>query len=384
MLTKEYLDKNKARRTAFRKELHAYPEVAQTEYETAQRIETYLKTNTAASVIRAAKTGVLAFFDSGQNGETIMLRSDHDALPIQEINNFEHKSTIKNVSHKCGHDGHSTIMLGVAEALTDFPISTGKVILLFQPAEENGWGAQAVLKDENFEIDEIDYAYALHNLPGFEKNQIIYKYNNFTAHIKSLIIKFQGKTAHAAEPEKGDNPDLAISELITYCHEITNNNPAQDDFFLITTIHVNLGTRDYGISADTAELHLTIRAWNKEAFDKNCQQLLSKVERTAQQYSLNTSLTWLQEFHANENNKLAVDNIKKAADTLNFQAQERQHPFRWGEDFGLFTQQCKGAMFGIGAGKDTPALHNPDYDFPDEISETAIQQFYQIIKQHLG
>ncbi len=383
MLEKEYLATRQGYRTAFRKTLHQHPELSGQEVNTAKRIAQYLSAHTKASVQSVAGTGVLATFDSGVAGDTILLRSDHDALPIQEINTFEHKSIIKNVSHKCGHDGHTTIMLGVAEALTDFPIARGKVMLLFQPSEENGMGAKAVLADENFDIEKIDYAYALHNLPGFAKNEIVYKHQSFTAHIKSLIIKLTGKTAHAAEPEKGHNPDLAISELIQYCHELTNNIPARDDFFLITIVHVNVGDTAYGISAGYGELHLTIRAWDKNTFDKNCEQLLSRINTTANKYSLTTDMEWTQTFHANQNNITAVENIKAAADQLNISNTEIAHPFKWGEDFGLFTQHCKGAMFGIGAGESCPALHNPDYDFPDDITETGIQIFYQILKQHL-
>jgi len=375
------LEKILPRLEKIRKELHQNPELSQNEYSTVKRIKNYLKTHCKTEILSVAETGVLAIFDSGSSGNTILLRADIDALPIQEINNFDYISNISGVSHKCGHDGHTTILLGVAELLTAFPLKTGKVILLFQPSEENGQGAAAVLQSNFFQNVSIDYAFALHNLPGFEKCQIVLKENVFNANVKSMIIKFQGKTAHAAEPEKGYNPALAIAEVVQFCDVETNNKPEQEDFFLITPIHIKMGEKAYGVSAGEGELHLTIRSWDLHLFNQKCSKLENYIAKTCKKYQLKSDISWTQEFYANKNDTQAMQYIRSAAIKNKFQILERQHPFKWGEDFGLFTQKYKGAMFGLGAGKNTPALHNPDYDFPNDILETGIQQFYQIIQE---
>lgn len=364
-----------------RKELHQYPEVSEHEYETAKRIKMYLEKFTNGKVQYVAETGILVTFESDEKGKTILLRADTDALPIEEINDFEYKSTSPNVSHKCGHDGHTTMMLGVAELLTKYPIKKGKILLLFQPAEENGKGAEAVLKNSLFEHLSIDYVFALHNLPGFKKNQIVIRENNFNANVKSMIINLAGKTAHAAEPEKGHNPALAIADILHYSEKLTNNNPLQDDFFLITPVHISMGEVAYGISAGKGELHLTIRSWDLNLFEEKCNKLTNFITSTCKKYNLKNDISWTQEFYANINNPEAVEIIREAALKNKFEVHEMNHPFKWGEDFGLFTQKYTGAMFGIGAGEDTPALHNPDYDFPNEIIATGIQQFYQIINE---
>jgi amidohydrolase len=375
------LEKILPRLEQIRKELHQNPELSHSEYATAKRIKNYLKTHCKVEILGVAETGVLAIFDSGSSGNTILLRADTDALPIQEINNFNYKSNIASISHKCGHDGHTTILLGVAELLTTFPVKTGKVILLFQPSEENGQGAAAVLQSDFFQNLSIDYAFALHNLPGFKKSEIVLKEHVFNANVKSMIIKFQGKTAHAAEPEKGFNPALAIAEVLQFCDLETNNKPEQEDFFLITTIHINLGEKGYGISAGEGELHLTIRSWNLDIFNQKCLQLENYIAETCKKHHLKSDISWTQEFYANKNEAGAMQYIRSAAIKNDFQIFEMQHPFKWGEDFGLFTQKYKGAMFGLGAGENTPALHNPDYDFPNDILATGIQQFYQIIQE---
>lgn len=366
-----------------RKDIHQHPEVALNEIRTANKIKSYLESHTKAVVDFVSETGILATFDSGLPGKVIMLRADIDALPIQEINTFEYRSVNEGISHKCGHDGHTVIMLGVARALEEFPVKNGKVMLLFQPAEENGMGAEAVLKNPLFDKIEIDFVFALHNLPGFQKNQIVIRENNFNANVKSLIIRLYGKTAHAAEPEKGHNPALAIADIL-YCSEkLTNNIPSQDDFFLCTPIHMNMGELAYGISAGYGELHLTMRSWDLKILDEKCSELLDFIQNICDKYNLQKELEWTQIFFANMNDKMAIEIIRKAALTNKSDIYEMPHPFRWGEDFGLFTQKYKGAMFGLGAGENTPALHNPDYDFPDDITAAGIEQFYQILQEVL-
>ncbi len=364
-----------------RKDLHKnFAELSTLEFRTCQKIFDYLKQNTNAEIIKIGKTGVIAGFQGKEEGKTILLRADTDALPISETNTFEHRSINPNVSHKCGHDGHTTIMLGVAELLTKKPIDKGTILLLWQPAEENGMGAKAVMEDENFKRLKIDQVFALHNLPGFPLHKIVYKKGAFTANVRSLILKLNGRTAHAAEPEHGENPALAIAEILQFCEKLTNNNPEKKDFFLITSIYSEFGTKDYGISAGIGELHLTIRSWDPVWFDNQVEILQNIAIEFSKKYGLQIEYSWTQEFFSNQNDKDAVKIIKKSAEELQLNHSKIKTPFKWGEDFGLFTQQIPGAMFGIGSGKNCPALHNPDYDFPDEITETAATLFYKILE----
>ena len=145
-----------------------------------------------------------------------------------------------------------------------------------------------------------------------------------------------------------------------------------------------MGSESHGISAGFGEFHLTIRSWSPRLFDKKCAELQSFIRKTADEYHLNPDLSWTQEFFANENNEEAVDCLERVANKSDFKYNYKNEPFKWGEDFGLFTQKFKGAMFGLGAGKDTPALHNPDYDYPDDITATGIAMFYGTLKELLG
>lgn len=368
--------------TQLRKQLHQHPEVSGKEVETAKRITSFLENYPPDEIItEIGETGIVAIYRGKQAGKTVLFRCELDALPIEEINTFEHRSVINGVSHKCGHDGHMAILCGLATVLHHNRPETGTVILLFQPAEEDGSGAQKIYSDPKFAPLKPDYVFALHNLPGFPKNQIVIKNDTFTCAVNSIIIKLKGKTAHAGEPEKGINPALAIASIITQFDAIIQSDISKENFCLITPIYTKMGKKAYGVSAGTGEIHFTVRS-NSNSQMKKVETTLEKVAQSiANKYQLECKIAWTQGFQANENDKEAADHIRKAAKINNFELFEKEMPFSWGEDFGLFTQQFKGAMFGLGSGTNTAALHNPDYDFPDDIIKTGVSLFYQLSKQ---
>lgn len=367
---------------AFRKELHQHPEVSQQEYQTQEKIVQFLR-HIGVQGRKIGKTGVIAVVDSNEPGKTVMLRSDHDALPIQEINEFDYKSKCPGVSHKCGHDGHTAIMCGVADYFVKNPPQKGKVVLVFQPSEENGEGAKAIFNDPEFDV-QPDIAIAMHNLPGYELNKVVYRHGSFTAAVKSIIIKLDGKTSHAAEPEKGINPAMAISALIKFFQEVNQPKLDHDDFALTTPVHIKMGNLSYGVSAGHAEVHYTLRTWDNATMGKLVDRIIDQVDKIGRLHNIAHTVSWTEEFDANQNDPEAVRIIKSAIDVNQLKSEERPTPFKWGEDFGLFTKRFKGAMFGIGAGTACPALHNPDYDFPDEIIPTGMKMFTTITEKVLN
>ena len=369
---------------SLRRELHKNPEVSGFEKETAVRIQNYLGQYPPTKLLtNIGGNGILAIYEGKQKGKTILLRCELDALPIQEINSFEHKSKVKNVSHKCGHDGHMAILCGVAKHIFEKPLEKGNVVLLFQPSEENGEGAQAVFDNEKFKLIEPDFVYALHNLPGYEKNQIVLKEGTFTCAVNSIIIKLHGKTSHAGEPENGDNPALAISEIISAFLEKKQPNILDKNYCVLTPIYIEMGEKAYGVSAGYGEVHFTFRS-NQNKLMQQIEDELQEIAITiSREHNLIPEISWTESFKANENDKVAVDFIRTAARKAELSVLEKEVPFSFGEDFGLFTQHYKGAMFGLGSGKKVPALHNPDYDFPDEIINSGVSIFTSLIKEVL-
>jgi amidohydrolase len=368
-----------------RKELHKHPEVSGNESKTAQRILDFLAKYKPNQVItNLGGNGILAIYKGKEDGKSILFRCELDALPIQEINLFNYKSIYEGVSHKCGHDGHMAILCGMAKTFHENPLAKGTVMLLFQPAEEDGNGAKRILNDSKFDVLKPDFAFALHNLPGYKKHQIIVKENTFTCAVNSMIIKLEGKTSHAGEPENGINPALAIAEIIQVFNSKINNDVASKKYCLITPIYISMGEKAYGVSAGYGEIHFTVRS-NSNAQMKSIESNLEQnVKEITSKFNLKTEINWMQSFQANENNVQAVNYIRNAASNLNLDILEKEQPFTFGEDFGIFTQHFKGAMLGLGSGKNTPSLHNPDYDFPDEIIQTGIQLFHQITKEILN
>lgn len=364
-----------------RKELHKNPELSGKEQQTSERILAFLeKYKPDECHTQIGKTGIIAIYHGEEEGKTLLFRCELDALPIKELNNFEHQSVHKGVAHSCGHDGHMAILCGLATVLAQKKLARGKVILLFQPSEENGKGAAKVMKNEFFKTLQPDFVFALHNLPNFPKNQIVVKENAFTCAVVSLKIMLQGKTAHAGEPENGINPAVAMAEIIQQFHTLNQPNLQQNDFTLVTPIFSSMGKKAYGVSAGNAEVHFTIRCKNNAGIKELQKILVEKINAVSKLHQLKSSVKWIEPFYANENNPAAVQLIADATKKLGYNLLKKEIPFRWGEDFGLFTAHYAGALFGLGAGLETPDLHNPDYDFPDEIIATGIKVFYQICK----
>lgn len=368
--------------TQLRHELHQNPELSGEEYKTSERIVTFLKEYQPSEIIQhVGNTGVIGVFKGKNKGPSTLLRCELDALPIEEINTFKYKSTVKDVSHKCGHDGHMAILCGVAALLSAKNNFNGTIYLLFQPAEEDGEGAKRVLNDVLFKGIKPDFVFALHNLPGFPLGQIVVKNDTFSCAVNSMIIELSGKTAHAAEPENGTNPASAISKIISTFNQKIKADISKSDYCLITPIYINMGKKAYGVSAGFGEIHFTIRSNSNQNMDKIEKDLIRSATQIAAEHKLEITISWTQQFRANDNNLEAVSMIKNAALANGNDLLEKETPFSWGEDFGLFTEHFPGAMFGLGAGENVPALHNPDYDFPDELIPTGAKMFYEILKE---
>ncbi len=363
----------------FRKHLHASPELSGHEVATAALVKEALAPYQPATLLDGlGGTGILAELKHSEEGPSVMFRAELDALPIQEINDFDYRSTVDGVSHKCGHDGHMAILLGLAEGLKNNPKLRGSSYLLFQPAEEIGTGAHAVLKDSKMQNFRPDMAFALHNLPGYPLGAVIVRKGSFTASVKSLVLEFEGKTSHAAEPEKGINPARAISEIIQQVLPLSNSDTQDEEFALITPVSIRMGEIAYGVSAGDAEIHLTLRAWSPEVMQNLGEQIIKIVQNIARQHQLSFSHSWTNEFRANFNDEISVELIEEAARRLELDLIHLDRPIKWGEDFGAFTQSFPGAMFGLGSGIEHPALHNPDYDFPDSLIPIGVQMFQTI------
>ncbi len=371
-----------------RKKLHKNAELSGKEVVTSRIIEKYLlSTNPDELITKLGGNGLAAVFNGIKDGPSILFRCELDALPIMEQNDFNYQSKNTGVSHKCGHDGHMTIMAGLAELISNDRPGSGKVILLFQPAEETGVGALKVLEDPKFRNINPDYVFALHNLPGYPLNKILIKDNVFAAASIGLCLEITGRTSHASEPEKGNNPSMIVADILKKIQKYSLPGANAGNIKLITPVYTRVGEKALGTSAGEATMMFTLRATKQTDFEDLKNFLLNTVSKSIVQNSspgdFKLRYTWAEEFPATVNNKVCNNFIKQAALKSNLELEKISFPFRWSEDFGHFLIKFKGALFGIGSGIDKPALHNPDYDFPDELIHTGSTMFYNIYRSFL-
>lgn len=367
---------------SYRKELHAHPELSHKEENTAVRIMSHLQKYKPDSVHEHIGGKSLAFvFDSNKPGPCILFRAELDALPIEEINTFGHVSQNPGVGHLCGHDGHIAILLGLAEKFSENRPASGKIILFFQSAEETGEGAKLAIEDPFFEALKIDYAFALHNLPGFHAGQIIVRDGAFSSASVGITIKLSGKTSHAAYPENGINPGMGTAEIVRSFKALSNAPDFADEGTFITLVQVTLGEHAFGTSAGNAIIRATLRSSDNALFKKLINNAKEEVYKYAEQEGLKAEISFHEEFLATKNDTVCNEIVRKVSVRLGFEVFEPQSAFRWSEDFSWFTQKFRGCLFGVGAGIGHPQLHNPDYDFPDEIIAPAVDLFYGISKE---
>lgn len=369
----------------FRRELHTHPELAHQEHRTAERVVAFLEPLAPDELLTGVGgTGVVATFDSGRPGPSVLFRSELDALPILERGVDGHASSAPGISHKCGHDGHMAMVAGLALRLSERRPERGKVHLLFQPAEETGTGAAAVLADPAFDRIRPDFAVAIHNMPGFPLHAMVIKPGSITAAVRSLAIRFDGRTAHASEPEKGENPSLAIADLLRACDRLVVADPLDPAFRLITPVHVRIGSVAYGVSAGDGEVHLTIRTTENTGLAA----LQSDIVRLAQEFGerdgLTVSFDVVEDFYANVNDPDVTERVRSAAEACGFQVLTPEVGMRAGEDFGLFGERFPCCMVLLGAGDEHHPIHNPEYDFPDELIETGVRLFDRVVRDTLG
>lgn len=364
-----------------RQSLHAYPELSGQETGTRERVTDFIQDIAPEAKIVEAGKGFLAIFEGTAEGPATMIRAELDALPIQEVNDLSYKSTKAGISHKCGHDGHMCMVAGLAYALTEKPPAKGKVVLLFQSAEETGQGAQWMLEDSAFQALNPDCAFALHNLPGYPLHQVLLCEGTFCAASVGMKIALKGKTAHASHPEIGTSPAGALSRLAPLVTAIPQAEGAFTDFVLVTVTHMGLGAPTFGVSPGAGELWLTLRGHQDTDLAMLKHLIETEARRIAKEEALEVEFSYHEAFEATVNHSEALTQLKNAAEAAGLGIAALDAPNRWSEDFGLFLQQSQGAMFGLGAGIDQPALHNPDYDFPDELIETGIKVFWGVIQE---
>jgi len=364
---------------ALRRELHMHPSPSGREADTARRIIDFCEAYGPDRIVSGlGGHGVAVVFDGADDGPVVMIRADLDAISAPEIGSPSWRSTRPDTAHLCGHDGHMAIVAGLVALLAIEPPPRGRVVLLFQPAEETGAGAAAVLADPRFAELTPDLVFALHNLPGYAAGEIVIGGPVFASASQGMVARLSGRSAHAAEPDKGLSPAPAMAELVTRLPELSDGDR------LLTVTHARMGRRAFGVAPGEAEVLAALRAGDDDALTELAAAAGDVVAGAAERHGLDHELETAEAFPATHCDPAALRLVERAAADLDLPLRRLDAPMPWSEDFGHFTRAYPGAMLGLGAGVDHPALHAGDYGFPDAIIEGGVAVFAQLIELTLA
>lgn len=372
--------------TAWRRELHRRPELSGEEAETAKAVAAMLPATKPDRVLTGlGGHGVAAIYDSGTPGPTVMFRCELDGLPIEELSDADHRSQVPGKGHLCGHDGHMAILAGLARQLGRQRPARGRAILMFQPAEENGAGAAAVIADPRFAEIKPDYAFSLHNFPGIPLGEARLSVGSVNCASRGMKIVLEGRTAHSSMPETGISPMQAIATLMPAFTELSTGRALEPGFRLVTVTHVDMGEPAFGIAPGRVEIWVTLRTLLDDGMAALVEAAETLVHDTADNQGLAAQISYHEIFGHCLNHAEAVARFREAFDAESIRHDECE-PMRASEDFGLFGSRggAKSAMFLFGAGERTPQLHNPDYDFPDALIEPGARIFERVARDLLG
>ncbi|MCR8725714.1 amidohydrolase [Frigidibacter sp. ROC022] len=372
--------------TAWRRELHRHPEVSGEEAGTAARVVGMLGGTSPDRIVgNLGGHGVAALYDSGVPGPRVLIRCELDALPIEETGACDWRSTVPGKGHLCGHDGHMAILAGLARMLGRWRPARGSVVLLFQPAEEDGSGAARVLADPGFSDLRPDYAFALHNYPGVPFGEVCLIEGPAFCASRGMHLRLIGRTAHASQPETGLSPMAAMAELMPRLAALGRGGLASDpDFALATVTHARLGAATFGVAPGEAVLHVTLRTLRDARMAGLVEAAEALVREVAGAAGLQAEIGYRDVFVTTGNAPEAVGIAARALERLNVPVGTGPLPVRPSEDFGRFGADAALAILLLGAGETLPALHNPDYDFPDALIPRGADIFLAILEELLG
>lgn len=370
----------------WRRHLHQYPETAFEESSTADFIANKL-TKFGLEVHRGlGKTGVVATLSAGSGGKKIALRADMDALFIQEQNIFAHKSRHDGKMHACGHDGHSTMLLGAAKYLAQHKQLNGTVYFIFQPAEEGRAGAKAMINDGLFDRFPADAVFGMHNFPDIPAGHFAVKPGPMMAAFDCFEIVLQGQATHAAMPHLGNDVIVAAAQLINNLQTIVSRtvNPADSAVVSITQIHAG---NTWNAIPDSVLIRGTFRCFNRATQTLIANKISQIVNATGAAFCISTDIAYNPE---NPGYPVTWNSDAESALALNAATAVAGQdavlttptPSMGSEDFAFMLQEKPGCYVWIGNGpsQNSCLLHNPHYDFNDDILATGAAYWIKLVE----
>ncbi|MFC3393508.1 M20 peptidase aminoacylase family protein [Brenneria rubrifaciens] len=364
---------------AFRHDLHRHPELSNQEFETTRKIREALEKEGIRILELPLKTGLVAEVGGQQDGPLVIVRSDIDALPIEEESGVEFTSTSKGVMHACGHDFHSSAALGAAILLKKIETELkGTVRILFQAAEETGLGAPEVIATGA--LDNAAAIFGIHNDPTLPVGVIGGKEGALTAGVDRFEIKIAAKGCHAAKPHEGNDPIIILGQLISSVQSIISRTVPSDNNAVVSITQVHSGST-WNVIPDTAYLEGTVRTFNQEVRDLIEQRFRQIVAGVASTFGAEIEFIWHAGPPSVVNTAEWVDFALQVADEEGFEAR-RIEASPIGEDFAFYQQRLPGTFMMVGSGGPY-ALHHPKFRVDDRALFPTAHYLYQMAKQSL-
>ena len=380
--------------TTIRRDIHAHPELCFEEVRTADVIAKAL-TEWGIPIHRGlGKTGVVGIVKNGTSSRSVGLRADIDALPMTEHNQFAHASTHPGKMHACGHDGHTAMLLAAARHLARHRNFDGTVYLIFQPAEEGGGGAREMMKDGLFEKFPMEAVFGAHNWPGMVVGQFALKSGGVMASSNEFRIVIRGKGSHAALPHNGIDPVPIACQMVQGFQTIITRNrrPVDPGVISVTMIHAGEATN---VVPDACELQGTVRTFTFELLDLIEQRMKAVAEHTCAAFGATCEFEFTRNYpptinHVKETEfaRRVLGTVVGADNVVEFE------PTMGAEDFSFFLQAKPGCYFMIGNGDGTHRegghglgpcmLHNPSYDFNDELIPLGATAWVRLAEEWLA
>ncbi|WP_299435884.1 M20 aminoacylase family protein [uncultured Rhodospira sp.] len=370
----------------WRRDFHAHPEIAYEEVRTSGIVAEKLAAWGIEVHTGLAGTGVVGTVRGRRPGNrAIALRADMDALPMTEANTFGHRSQNEGRMHGCGHDGHTAMLLGAARALAEAPDFAGTVHLIFQPAEEGAAGARRMIEDGLFERFPVESVWGLHNWPGVEVGRFDVRPGPILAATDSFQITLTGQGTHAAMPHLGSDVVVAAGALVGALQTVVSRalDPVDAGVISVTTLH---GGEAFNVLPSTMVLGGTARALSETVRDTLEERMGAVVHHIAAAHGVQANLDYERGYPPTVNSAaetdLAVEVMRSIVGPDRVEADGR--PCLGGEDFAFMLRERPGCYARIGAGVDRRGLHNPEYDFNDEILTLGATYWIRLVERLLG
>jgi hippurate hydrolase len=370
----------------WRHTIHSHPETAFEEERTAAFVAERLKSFGVEVHRGLAKTGVVGVLRRGE-GLSIGLRADMDALHIHEQTNLAYASRNQGRMHACGHDGHTTMLLGAARALARNPEFSGTVHFIFQPAEENEGGGRRMIEDGLFQRFPMEAVFGLHNWPGLPVGQIGVRAGPVLASFDIFEVTVAGRGAHAAMPDQGVDSVLAATQIVGAWQSIVSRNISPLDAAVISVTQIHAGDTWNVIPAETL-LRGTVRAFRPAVQDRVEQRMREMAEHIAQGFGAEIAWRYERRYPATINSEAETELARQAAVAAFGEAAFRADlpPTMGAEDFAFMLQEKPGAyaMIGNGPSEGGRNLHSPHYDFNDEVLPLGVRYWLAVVDRYLG